>query len=202
VTVHLTPDQTADLAWEGTPPADATGSDHFTVSTGKGYGDPGDPAGTCKRNCCSDAAKQCESPWNQAKSVGSCCTYTGDGFWTGLPEVEHNTWKWWTPIQPNYSSRGIALHQHPEVTGKPIGHGCVRMDEPNAKRIFDFSNRDKTQVKIDGTATPVLCAEDRKCASSGRTGAKPTGTLEETNENRMAMEPEQEATPGQEGMMS
>ena len=43
VTVHLTPPESAELTWEGTPPDTATGSDSFTVSTGKGYSDPGDP---------------------------------------------------------------------------------------------------------------------------------------------------------------
>jgi hypothetical protein len=167
VTVHLTPSQSAELEWEGTPPSTATGADSFTVSTGKGYGDRDDPPGTCKRQCCSDAEKQCAPPYNQPGRVGSCCTHFGSSFYTGTPQTEHNGWKWWTPIQPYYSQRGIALHQHDEVTGEPIGHGCVRMDEPNAKRIFDFSNRSKTNVTIDGRASPVACAPDRQCTTTG-----------------------------------
>jgi hypothetical protein len=170
ITVHLTPPQKAELEWKGTPPSSATGADSFTVSTGKGYGDPGDPPGTCKRQCCSDAEKQCAPPFNQPGKVGSCCTHFGSAFYTGTPQKEHGGWLWWTPIQPYYSQRGIALHQHDEVTGQPIGHGCVRMDEPNAKRIFDFSNRSKTNVTIDGRASPVDCKSDRQCAT---TGSKP-----------------------------
>ena len=198
ITVHLTPPQTADLEWEGTPPADATGSDHFTVSTGKGYGDPGDPPGTCTRSCCSDPMSQCAPPWNQPTRVGACCTYYGNKFWTGTPQEEHNTWKWWTPIQPYYSSRGIALHQHDEVTGQPIGHGCVRMEEPNAKRIYDYSNGRRTNVTIDGRAAPVACEADRQCAAAS--GAR--GALEEGfGETRLAAE-FQEAVPGLEGVMT
>ena len=163
ITIHLTPPQTADLEWQGTPPIDATGSDHFKVSTGKGYGDLDDPPGTCNRSCCTDAQTQCAPPWNRPDRVGSCCTYYGNSFWTGIPLVEHNGWQWWTPIQPNYWRRGIALHQHTEVTGQPIGHGCVRMDEPNAKRIYDFSNGERTNVTIDGRAAPVACDSDRRC---------------------------------------
>jgi len=170
ITVHLTPPQSAVLEWEGTPPASATGSDSFTVSTGKGYSNPGDPAGTCTRACCSDADTQCAPPWNQPGRVGACCTYYGDTFWTGTPLDEHNGWKWWTPIQPYYSQRGIALHQHDTVTGQPIGHGCVRMDDANAKRIYDFSNGRRTNVTIDGRAAPVECTADRVCGSGGRTG--------------------------------
>lgn len=169
VTVHLTPPQSADLEWKGTPPADAPGSDSFTVSTGKGYGDPGDPPGTCLRDCCSDATTQCASPWTKPSKVGACCTYVGNNFWTGTPKEEHNGWKWWTPIQPFYSKRGIALHEHFEVAGKPIGHGCVRMDEPNAKRIYDYSNGKRTNVTIEGDASPVACETDRKCATKPTT---------------------------------
>lgn len=168
VSVHLTPPQNAELEWTGSPPADAVGTDAFKVSTGKGYGDPGDPPGTCTRQCCHDADTQCAPPWNKPEKVGSCCTHFGSMFWTGTPQTEHNGWKWWTPIQPFYSSRGIALHQHDEVTGQPIGHGCVRMEEDNAKRIFDFSNRRKTNVTIDGRAAPVDCKPDRRCGEASK----------------------------------
>jgi hypothetical protein len=196
VTVHLTPPQTAELEWEGTPPETASGGDRFTVSTGKGYGDPGDPPGTCTRDCCSDPDTQCAPPYNQPGRVGACCTYYGSSFWTGSPETEHNGWKYWTPIQPYYSRRGIALHQHTNVTGQPIGHGCVRMAEENAKRIFDFSNGRQTNVTIDGRAAPVACEEDRRCPAAGGGGA----TLEaETADTTLASVG---VVPGLEGEMT
>ena len=198
VTVHLKPTQSADLEWEGAPPSDAPGRDHFTVSTGKGYGDPGDPLGTCTRDCCSDPMTQCAPPWNQPTRVGACCTYYGNDFWTGTPLEEHNGWKWWTPIQPYYSSRSIALHQHDEVTGEPIGHGCVRMEEPNAKRIYDYSNGRRTNVTIDGRAAPVKCDEDRRCAP--RRGKRGEAKMEPVAV-RLA-EAAQEAVPGLEGVMT
>jgi hypothetical protein len=198
VNVHLTPSQSADLQWEGSPPQDAPGSDHFTVSTGKGYSDPGDPAGTCTRDCCSDANTQCAPPWNQPGRVGACCTYFGNNFWTGTPLTDHNGWNWWTPIQPYYSSRGIALHGHPEVTGQPIGHGCVRMADDNAKRIHDFSNGQRTNVTIDGRAAPVLCADDRRCAAAGGGGQR--GELGRGRPSEALAQ--QEAVPGQEGVLS
>jgi hypothetical protein len=198
IKVHLAPPQTAELEWQGTAPADATGSDSFAVSTGKGYGDPDDPPGTCTRHCCSDPMTQCAPPWNQPTRVGACCTYYGNNFWTGTPQDEHNGWKWWTPIQPYYSSRGIALHQHTEVTGQAIGHGCVRMDEPNAKRIYDYSNGEKTNVTIDGRAAPVACDESRRCGV--KTGA--SGELEAEPGASMLAGREPEAVPGLEGMMT
>ena len=159
ITVHLTPKQSAELEWEGTPPPDAKGVDHFQVSTGKGYSTDDE----CTRQCCSDPNTQCAPPWDQPGKKGSCCTYTGNNFWTGKPIPQHNGWNWWTPIQPYYSIRGIALHGHPEVTGNPIGHGCVRMLDDNARRIYDYSNRDKTRVIIEGKAAPVECTDANRC---------------------------------------
>jgi Domain of unknown function (DUF4157)/L,D-transpeptidase catalytic domain len=203
VTVHLTPPQTAELQWQGTAPASATGSDSFTVSTGKGYSDPIDDPGTCTRACCSDAMTQCAPPWNQPNRVGACCTYIGNTFWTGTPSPETNGWKWWTPIQPYYSSRGIALHQHDTVTGQPIGHGCVRMDEPNAKRIYDFSNGRQTNVTIDGRAAPVACDQTRQCAGAGTgqgSGAtSQRGAAQDVDAAALAQQP---AIPGMEGVMT
>jgi hypothetical protein len=197
ITVHLEPPQSAELEWEGTAPDDAAGSDSFTVSTGKGYSDPDpygrDPPGTCTRTCCKDPMTQCAPPWNQPGRVGACCTYYGNNFWTGTPQEEHNGWKWWTPIQPYYSSRGIALHQHDKVTGQPIGHGCVRMEEPNAKRIFDFSNGRRTNVTIDGRAAPVLC--DRTCDQPTSSGSGAT------SDEALAVE-DREVVPGLEGEMT
>jgi Domain of unknown function (DUF4157) len=194
VTVHLAPKQSAELTWNGTPPASAPGSDTFTVSTGKGYSDPGDPRGTCTRQCCSDPEKQCAPPWNQPSKVGACCTYYGTGFWTGTPEADHGGWKFWTPIQPWYSKRGIALHQHDEVTGEPIGHGCVRMDEANAQRISLYSRGRRTSVEMDGRAAPVLCDEARRCGAAAAAEAGP-------EETRLA-EAEQPAVERLEGEMS
>jgi hypothetical protein len=205
VSVHLTPPQSADLEWEGTPPADATGSDNFTVSTGKGYSDPGDPAGTCTRDCCRDPLTQCAPPYNQPGRVGACCTYYGSSFWTGTPEPEHGPggWKFWTPIQPYYSSRAIALHQHTEVTGQPIGHGCVRMEEENARRIAEFSNGRRTNVTIDGRAAPVLCEADRRCPGSApSTGGNRGATLEDPSAGAEQLATSGAAVPGLEGEMS
>lgn len=204
VTVHLTPPQSATLEWEGTPPAEATGSDSFTVSTGKGYSDENDPPRTCTRECCSSPETQCDAPWNEPGRSGACCTFTTNSAWAGVPEARPDGWKWWTPIQPHYRARSIALHSHPEVTGQPIGHGCVRMDEPNAKRIFDYSNGRRTNITIEGRASPVLCTADRRCAPpAGAPQHAPGGATGETP-SPPEREPEGLApvVPGLEGELS
>ena len=172
IDVNLAPSQNASLHWRGAAPA-SPGSDSFTVSTGKGYGDPGDPPDTCSRACCDDASTQCAPPWNQPRRRGACCTPFGT-FYTGTRRPEHNGWLYWTPVEPLHTAyrRGIALHQHTEVTGQPIGHGCIRMDEANAERIYRYSRGRNTAVVISGRAAPVHCPADRQCAPpSGGGGA-------------------------------
>jgi len=209
ISVHLTPKESAELTWDGTPPASAPGSDSFTVSTGKGYSDPLDDPGTCKRDCCSDANKQCAPPWNKPSNVGACCTYVGTGFWTGTPEAEHGGpggWKFWTPIQPWYSKRGIALHTHPDVTGDPIGHGCVRMAKENAQRIYTYSRGSRTRVDIDGLAAPVLCDELGRCGGTAvpepGKGASAEPSPEAGAEETRVAEAEVPVVEGLEGEMS
>jgi len=165
VTVNLTPPESVSLEWRGTPPAEP-GSDSFTCSTGKGY-DPDTP-GACTRNCCSGAETQCAPPYNRPDQVGSCCTPVGSNFWTGKPRPEHNGWLYWTPVEPIHTAggRGIALHQHNEVTGGAIGHGCIRMTEDNAHRIYLYSRGKATNVTITGRAT-VDCPARHQCGVTG-----------------------------------
>jgi peptidoglycan/xylan/chitin deacetylase (PgdA/CDA1 family) len=177
VSVNLTAPQSVKLSWKGTPPSEP-GTDSFTCSTGKGYSNPEDPQGTCNRSCCSGADVQCAPPHDEPDRRGACCTPIGNAFWTGTPRPEHNGWKFWTPVEPIHTAgkRGIALHQHNEVTGQAIGHGCIRMDEKNAERIFRYSRGKATNVTITGRAK-VACPAERRCDASGQrepSGAAPT----------------------------
>jgi hypothetical protein len=197
VSVNLTAPESASLEWRGTPPTEP-GSDSFTVSTGKGYSNPEDPAGTCNRGCCSGADTQCAPPFDEPKRIGSCCTPISDGFWTGTPRKEQNGWLYWTPVEPIHTAggRGIALHQHDEVTGNAIGHGCIRMDEANAHRIFLYSRGKATNVTITGRAT-VDCPADRQCsAPSGGSRGDITPTGLEPDTAIALTRPDQEAPGG------
>lgn len=180
VTVNLTPPESATLQWSGTAPSTAPGSDSFTVSTGKGYSDPGDAPGTCTRTCCSGAATQCAAPHNEAGRVGSCCTPIGTTFYTGVPRRQHNGWNWWTPVEPVHTTlnRGIALHQHDTVTGDAIGHGCIRMVDANAHRIYLHSRGAQTNVTITGVANPVQCTAAQQCSTSTGTS---TGAVQQAS---------------------
>jgi lipoprotein-anchoring transpeptidase ErfK/SrfK len=71
------------------------------------------------------------------------------------------------PPQRAAYGRGIALHQHDEVTGEAIGHGCIRMEEENAKRIADYHVPGVTKVVIEGRAK-VKCEESMQCGNPDR----------------------------------
>ena len=199
ITVNLTPPEGAVLAWQGAAPSGAPGQDSFVVSTGKGYRDPDDEQNACTRACCEDAAKQCSAPHNRPAAVGSCCTPKGSNFWTGITEAEHNGYAFWTHVEPIYATRGIALHQYPDagVTGNAIGHGCIRMNQPNAERIGRFKRSGVTKVVITGDATPVSCPDDRKCQKRGQLGSNADGA-ETTRATAANMAPDGEV-PGSAG---
>jgi hypothetical protein len=72
------------------------------------------------------------------------------------------------------------------------------MAEANAKRIHDYSNRQRTNVTTKGRAAPVACEKDRQCgASSGASGA-----LEQSPGETQIATGFQEAVPGLEGVMT
>jgi hypothetical protein len=75
------------------------------------------------------------------------------------------------------------------------------MEEPNAKRIYDFSNGRRTNVTITGRAAPVACEEDRRCGAAP--GAGPGGAEREaetgSGEGQATFE---QAVPGLEGVLT
>jgi L,D-transpeptidase catalytic domain len=156
VHVDLNRPQRVSLDWQGTPPTDARSN--FRCSTGKGYGDPDDPVGICTRACCTPGVNPCESPYDQKRSTGSCCTPIGD-FVIQSKERDHavegGTISFWMYF---YRNRGIALHEYSPVDGTPLSHGCVRLDSVNAEMLFNHSYVGATQVTVAGTATPACPA--------------------------------------------
>lgn len=164
VSIDLSPPESASLTWNGAPPP---GEDSFTVSTGKGYRDPFDPVDACTRDCCDGADTQCAPPFDKPRKVGSCCTPVGT-FHTGRTR-NNAPFPHWTPVEPLHTQfgRGIAMHQHPEVTGEAIGHGCIRMEEPAAKRIHDHHVPGVTKVVITGRAK-VSCPTSTQCGNPDR----------------------------------
>jgi len=176
ITVDLNTSQNVTLGWRGTAPDGARST--FRCSTGKGYGDPGDPPGICTRACCSPGVNPCESPYDQKRSRGSCCTPVGN-FVIQSKEREHavegGTIPFWMFF---YQTRGIAIHEYSPVDGTPLSHGCVRLDSVNAEMLFNYSHAGVTRVTVSGAATPACPAGNGvACGSSAST--EPASTTEE-----------------------
>jgi len=172
INVDLNSPQNIKLDWHGTPPDETRST--FRCSTGKGYGDPDDPPGICNRPCCNPGANPCESPYDQKKARGSCCTPIGD-FAIQSKEKEHavegGTIPFWMYF---YSTRGIALHEYRPVDGTPLSHGCVRLDSANAEMLFKHSRVGDTKVKVSGNATPACPAGQGVSCAGADSGQKST----------------------------
>lgn len=129
--------QTITLHW-----SDAS-QEAFECSTGKGH-------------CCVDPAEAdvvgCSVP--ESRRNGSNCTpiMGGPGYPVLNRYLVRNGWLFWTDIVP---ARGIGMHQYPDRDGTPLSHGCVRMAEASARRIFCGVRHNRTRVEIINFARPL-----------------------------------------------
>lgn len=129
--------QSVTLHW-----SDAS-QESFQCSTGKGH-------------CCVDPTEPdvvgCSVP--ESRRNGSNCTpiMGAPGYLVLNRYLSRNGWLFWTDIVP---SRGIGMHQYPVHDGTPLSHGCVRMAEASAKRIFCGVRRNRTRVEITNFARPL-----------------------------------------------
>ena len=110
---------------------------------------------TGKGHCCVDSSTPDGTACSAGGSgrSGSNCTpiTSATGYRIRDRHLVHNGWKFWNTFVRN---RGIALHQHHTVTGKPLSHGCVRLNEETARHIFCGARRHQTQVQVRGFARP------------------------------------------------
>lgn len=110
-----------------------------------------------KGHCCVDPAV----PEGVACSVrgsqvnGSNCTPITErnGYAVRHRDLNHRgSIRFWTEFVP---SRGIALHAFTPVDGTPLSHGCVRLDDAIAKKIFCGARQNRTNVQVQGFARPI-----------------------------------------------
>jgi|HubBroStandDraft_1064217.scaffolds.fasta_scaffold07991_5 hypothetical protein len=133
VTVDQETPQKATIEWnDGSLESDST-------STGKGH-------------CCVDAANASGTACTVGRSntEGSNCTAIGT-FSVKNRVADHSGVALWTEFIPD---RGIALHKYAPVDGTPLSHGCVRLNEDMARKIFCGARRFQTQVIVQGFARP------------------------------------------------
>jgi pyrrolidone-carboxylate peptidase len=108
---------------------------------------------TGKGLCCTDSPEGVTCSVSGSRVTGTNCTpiTTGDGYAISDRYLNYNGWRFWNTF---VGYRGIALHQHHTVTGEPLSHGCVRMNEAMARRIFCGSRQNRTRVQVRGFARP------------------------------------------------
>ena len=100
-------------------------------------------------------------------SSGKKSTPTPDGLFhtnfKALVKVSSENDTWIMPWYFNfYARRGIAMHQY-FLPGYPASHGCVRMQEKDAKWIYDWADQWKVSAKTGAvtiTGTPVIIFGD------------------------------------------
>lgn len=128
------PRQTVTLNWSSGPPETAR------CSTGKGH-------------CCVDASAAIGAAATVAgtQAEGSNLTPVGTFTVTEIKEKSAGGVQWWTQF---VDARSIALHKYSPVDGTPLSHGCVRLDEPVALRIFHGAVKGRTRVIVRNLPVP------------------------------------------------
>lgn len=123
------------------------------------WSDGSEESGTCstgKGHCCVDAGDPDGVACTQSGSTadGSNCTpiTTRNGYRVRHRDVDHRGIAFWTEFVP---SRGIALHKYAPVDGTPLSHGCVRLNENMAKKVFCGVRQNRTWVQVQGFARPM-----------------------------------------------
>lgn len=137
ITVQQETPQTVTVHW-----SDGS-SDSDSCSTGKGH-------------CCVDPSVSTGVACTLAGSrvEGSNCTpiTRAKGYPVQNRVVDHNGVPLWTEFVPE---RGIALHQYKPVDGTPLSHGCVRLNEGMARKIFCGVRQNQTWVQVQGFPRPM-----------------------------------------------
>jgi len=140
VVVNQEVPQTVTIHWTD----DSTESDE--CSTGKGH-------------CCVDDANPSGIACTAARSHVEGTNCTPITLHMGYPVVnrvlDHKGVHFWSEFVP--SPRFIALHQYDDigvVNGTPLSHGCVRLHEAMAKKIFCGVRQNQTWVQVQGFARP------------------------------------------------
>ncbi|HET7461541.1 MAG TPA: DUF4157 domain-containing protein [Longimicrobium sp.] len=137
VTVNQETPQTATVEWsDGTTESDQ-------CSSGKGH-------------CCTETANGVACTETQSRLDGTNCTPITKGRLITGKTYDHGGVYYWSEFDHD---RAIALHKYSPVDGTPLSHGCVRLNEPMAKKIFCASRVNATKVEVRGFARP-------KCSDS------------------------------------
>jgi pyrrolidone-carboxylate peptidase len=159
--------QTVTLNWSSGSP------ESFQCSAGKGH-------------CCVEegsAGSSCNAG-NSTKDGSNCTPITkAKGYPVAGRVLDHSGIPFWTEFEPN---RAIALHRYAPVDGTPLSHGCVRLSEANAQRIFCSVKQWTTMVQVKNEAKPSCASANLQAewANDFATAARsPDGEDADTQQN-------------------
>ena len=112
-----------------------------------------DECSTGKGQCCvpADDTDGTIATVPQSHENGSNCTPIGEMTVDFKNPVTAGGIPYWTSID---RTRGVALHQYSIVDGTPLSHGCIRLNENTAQKIFCGSTEGRTKVLVRGFARP------------------------------------------------
>jgi hypothetical protein len=133
---------------------DQTTPQKVTITWNDGGPPESDECSTGKGHCCFDESLAEGGVCSAAGSRvgGTNCTPVGTFKVTKkIPKTASGV-ELWTQF---VDSRSIALHDYdPLVDGTPLSHGCVRLHQPMAQKIFDGAVVGKTRVRVRNLAQP------------------------------------------------
>lgn len=134
IEIDLTsPQHEVRLTWSGRLAArQKRGPFHSSPGAGLGY------------NNCNDIDES-NRPDSNCTPKGEFAVEAFSDYLNSYPNCRYVTWI--------HTSRGVAMHSHPQVPSFPASHGCVRLDESAAQLIHNNSLIGKTKVTIGGTWT-------------------------------------------------
>jgi Domain of unknown function (DUF4157)/L,D-transpeptidase catalytic domain len=123
------------------------------------YSDGRREAGICstgKGTCVVDPGSHVGPNTSQTNQSDSNWTPNG-AHKVQFKQEDHSGIRWWT----QFNARGIALHYYTPVDGTPLSHGCVRLNQDFAERVFrgalasvDVGAARATNVLVRGTPRP------------------------------------------------
>ena len=131
-----------------------------------------DICSTGKGLCCVDPAASGGPGWSEAESRRGGSNRTPVGQFTVVKKLPATSGgvRLWTEFVDH---RDIVLHEYVPVDGTPLSHGCVRLNEAMAQKIYDGSVSEqevaRSRRRVRPTAVTVRGLPTPRCDSSAPT---------------------------------
>jgi pyrrolidone-carboxylate peptidase len=123
-----------------------------TIHWSDGSPEETDMCSTGKGHCCLDGSQAIGGACSESGSQVSESNCTPVGTFTVMFKLPHSRSgvPFWTQFHP----RQIALHEYSPVDGTPLSHGCVRLHQATAEKIYNGAVPGRTRVRVRNLAQP------------------------------------------------